>query len=494
MTKRHSSIMPATLLLATLALVPALAAPSDYVAMFGSTPSRNMVSDETGLPGSWNLSTGENVLWRQPIGSQSYGGPVVAGGKIFVGTNNEGRRNPKLDRDRGNVMAFDAMTGEFLWQAAHEKLPLARHDWPLQGILSTPYVEDDRLYYVSNRAEVIAADTEGFRDGENDGPITDEVNKSEIDEDVIWRYDMIDELGVFPHNLSTSSPLAVDNILYLVTGNGVDNSHRTVARPNAPSFLAVNKDSGEFVWEVALPGKHIFHGSYSSPAYGVIGGKPQVVFAGGDGWLYSLDPKTGKLIWKFNANPKGSVWELGGSGTKNNIISTPVIYKDRVYIGVGRLPELGEGPGHFWVIDATDTGDITASDVIWHRGGEDFGRTVSTAAIADGIVYIASLSGFLYALDADTGEHFWTYDAEAEIWASAFVADGKVYLGDAGGDVAVIKAGKGKDGKPEVLAEINMGAAVYMTPVAKNGVLYISSRKQLFALRKPVQEKATLWE
>ena len=495
MKKRLSrSVFPALILpaalatvatLATLAPTPAFAAPSDDVAMYGGTPSRNMVSDETGLPASWDLSSGENVLWMQTLGTQSYGGPVVAGGKIFVGTNNEARRNPKLDKDRGNIMAFDATTGEFYWQSAHAKLTAGRiHDWPLQGVCSAPYVEGDRLYYVSNRAELIAADTEGFRDGENDGPVTDEVNASTIDEDVIWRFDMIDELSVFPHNLAVGSALAVGDVLYLVTGNGVDEGHINVTSVRAPSFIAVNKNTGKLVWESDLPGESILHGSWSNPAYGVIGGKPQVIFPGGDGWLYSLDPKDGKLIWKFDANPKDSKWELGGAGTKNNIISTPVIYKDRIYIGVGQDPEHGEAPAHFWVFDATGTGDITASSVVWHRSGNDFHRTMSTAAIADGIVYIADLSGFLYALDAETGEHFWTYDAFAAIWGSAFVADGKVYLGDEDGDIAVLKAGKGKDGEPELLAEINMGSAVYTTPVAKNGVLYIATRNKLFALEQ----------
>jgi len=463
----------------------ATAAPDDHVAMYGGTPARNMTSDETGLPGEWDLGTGDNVLWQQDLGSQSYGGPVVAGGKIFVGTNNEGRRNPQLEGDRGNVMAFDALTGEFLWQSAHPKLPAGRvHDWPLQGVCSAPYVEGDRLYYVSNRAEFIAADTEGFRDGENDGPVTDEANKSEIDEDVVWRLDMIGELDVFPHNLAVGSALAVGDILFLVTGNGVDEGHVTIPVIRAPSFIAVDKKTGKVIWESDLPGENILHGSWSNPAYGVIAGKPQVVFPGGDGWLYSFEPKTGQLIWKFNANPEGTKWELGGSGTKNNIIATPVIYKDRVYIGVGQDPEHGEAPGHFWVIDATGTGDVTKTGVVWHRGGKDFNRTMSTAAIADGIVYVADLSGFLYALDAETGEHYWTYDAFAAIWGSAFAADGKVYLGDEDGDVAVLKAGKGKDGEAELIAELNMGGAVYTTPVAKNGVLYIASRNRLFALKQ----------
>ncbi len=450
-------------------------------AMFGNTPSRNMVSSEKGLPATWDVESGANVLWSAKLGSQAYGGPVVYGGKVFVGTNNEGKRNPKLEGDRGNMMAFDAKTGAFLWQSAHAKLPAGRvHDWPLQGVCSAPYVEGDRLYYVSNRAELICADTEGFRDGENDGAVVDEVEKSKIDEDVIWKIDMIGELDVFPHNLAAGNPLAVGDLLYTVTGNGVDEGHINVPAPFAPSLIAVNKKTGKVVWENAAPGPRILHGSWSNPSYGVMGGKAQLVYPGGDGWIYSLEPKTGKLIWKFDCNPKDSKWQLGGAGTRNNIVGTPVIDHDRVYVAVGQDPEHGEAPGHLWAIDGTGSGDVTETGVVWHRGGEDFQRTISTVAVADGLAYAADLSGFLYCLDAGTGEHYWTYDAFAAVWGSPFVADGKVYLGDEDGDVAILKHGK----KMELLAEINMGAAVYTTPVAKDGVLFLMTRNRLFALRQ----------
>lgn len=467
-------------LMLTMVLGAGTAWAADAV-MFGGDTNRNMVSDEKGLPSTWDVDTGKNVRWRAHLGSQSYGGPIVFDGRVFIGTNNEARKNPKLDGDRGNMMVFDAETGEFLWQSAHGKLAAGRvNDWPLQGVCSTPAIQGDRLWYVSNRAEIICADVEGFRDGENDGPVTDEAHKSEIDEDVVWKLDMIGELDVFPHNLAVGNPLIVGDLLFTVTGNGVDEGHINIPTPLAPSFIAVNKNTGKLEWESTLPDGNILHGQWSNPVYGVAKGREQVVFPGGDGWLYSFDPKSGRLLWKFDANPKDSVWELGGAGTRNNIVSTPVFYKDRVYIGVGQDPEHGEGPGNFWVIDATGEGDVTSTHVVWHRGGEDFRRTISTAAIHDGLVYIADLSGFLYCLDADTGEHHWTYDAFAAVWGSAFVADGKVYLGDEDGDIAILKTGK----KKELIAEINMGGATYTTPWAEDGVLYVSTRNELFALEE----------
>jgi len=437
-----------------------------------------MVSTETGLPADWDPESGKNIKWTAQLGSQTYGNPVIIGGKIFVGTNNQAVRNPKLKGDRGVVMAFRESDGKFLWQSAHAKLASGRvNDWPQQGICSSPFVEGDRLYYISNRAEIICADTEGFYDGENDGPYVDEENKSEIDEDIIWRYDMIDELDTFPHNLATCSPLVVGDLVFAVTANGVDETHINVPSPDAPSFIALNKNTGELVWEDASPGENILHGQWSNPSYGVIDGTAQMIFPGGDGWVYAFVPETGKLLWKFDCNPKESVWELGGSGTRNNIISTPVIWDNKVYIGVGQDPEHGESIGHWYAIDATKRGDITESGKVWHKGNEDFNRTMSTAAIHDGLMYIADLSGFVYCWDASTAEEYWKYDAFAAIWGSPYYADGKVYIGDEDGDVAVLKAGK----EMELLAEINMDNAVYTTPVAKNGVLYITNRAKLFA-------------
>ncbi|MEC7841449.1 MAG: PQQ-binding-like beta-propeller repeat protein [Candidatus Latescibacterota bacterium] len=473
---RVAAVGAASLLTLSLLSLPTIAAET---AMWGFTPGRNMANDATGLPQTWNVKTGENILWKAALGSQTYAGPLIVNGQIFVGTNNQGPRNPKLTGDRGVIMAFSQKDGSFQWQSTHTKLPAGRiHDWPQQGICSTPFVEGDRLYYISNQCQVVCVDTKGFTDGENDGPITDEKDHSEIDGDVIWTLDMLNDLDVFPHNLATCSPVGAGDLLFVTTSNGVDEGHVHIPSPFAPSFIAVNKKTGEVVWEDASPGMGILHGQWSNPAYGVMGGVPQVVFPGGGGWIYSLKPETGELIWKFDCNPKDSVWELGGRGTRNNILSTPVIYGDRVYVGVGQDPEHGEAGGHLYSIDATGKGDVTATHAVWHLGGKEFNRTMSTAAIDDGLMYITDLSGFLYCLDLETGKKVWTYDAFAAVWGSCYVADGKVYFGDEDGDVAILKAGR----KMELLAEINMGSAIYTTPIGVDGVLYIASRNTLFAI------------
>ena len=157
--------------------------------MWGGTPDRNMVSSATGMPTEWDVKSGKNVRWSADLGSQSYGNLVVAGGMVFIGTNNEKVRDPKQGGDRGVLMAFRESNGEFLWQQTHVKLEAGRaNDWPFQGVASSPLIEGDKLYYVSNRGVVFCLDIQGFRDNENDGPVTNETLTGQFDADVIWSF------------------------------------------------------------------------------------------------------------------------------------------------------------------------------------------------------------------------------------------------------------------------------------------------------------------
>ena len=509
--------------------------------------------------GEWDPTDAKNIKWVARLGSQSYGNAVVSDGKIYVGTNNSGGW---LDRypskvDLGCLLCFELETGKFLWQHSSEKLPSGRvHDWPLQGICCAPLVEGNRLWFVTSRGEVRCLDTEGFYDGENDGPHSDELFAVKEEADVVWSYDMMKELGISQHNMCSCSVIAAGDILFVNTSNGVDVEHNYIPAPNAPSFFAMDKNTGKVLWTDGSPAKNILHGQWSSPTYGVLNGQPQVIFAGGDGWVYSFDPQgepagelasaggphptqsplRSKLLWKFDANPKTSVWELGGRGTRNNIIATPVIYDGKVYVAVGQDPEHGEGVGHLWCIDPAKRGDVSPelafnaeapnqviphkrvqaviaeegdlvrpnpnSAVVWHysefdqnNDGEiDFEETMhrscGTVAIRDDILYIADFSGLFHCLDAQTGKVHWTHDLLAAAWGSPLIVEDKVYLGDEDGEMAIFR----HSADPEVAMQVvdderepyygtrDMGSSVYSTPIIADNVLYISNRAHLFAI------------
>lgn len=467
---------PAPVALGVL-LLAAPAAAQDWP-MWGGSPDRNMVSDSPApLPSEWDVGSGRNVKWAAALGSQTYGNPIVAGGRVYVGTNNEALYDEEIVGDKGVLLAFDAGSGELVWQMVSDKLASGRvNDWPYQGICSSPLVEGDRIYYVTNRGEVIALDAGGLADG-NDGPFTDETYRSPTDGDILWRFDMMEELGAFPHNMSNASPVSYGDLLFVSTSNGHDETHANIPSPLAPATIAVDKRTGELVWEQNHVGENILHGQWSSAGVGEIGGVTQVVIGEGDGWVRGYAAATGETLWSFDTNPKDSVWPR----TRNSLISTPVIAGGRVFIANGQDPEHGEGVGHLYAIDGTGRGDLTESGRLWHY--DAIRRSISTAAVADGILYLPDFSGFLHALDAETGEPLWVHDTFAAVWGSPLVADGKLYLGDEDGDVVVLRPGPVE----EPIAEMNMGSSVYSSAVPANGVLYIASRNRLFALHDEEQ-------
>jgi outer membrane protein assembly factor BamB len=506
---------------------------------WGGSPSRNNTPEAENLPAEWDLGkfdyrTGQwlggstkNIQWVARLGSESYGSPVIAGGKVFSATNNDAgyvKRYP-ASVDLGCLLAFDRSDGRFLWQHSVEKLSTRMLDYPKQGICCTPLVEGDRLWVVTNRGQVVCLDTEGFRDGQNDGPFQSEPSEAPDESDVIWTFDMMGRLGSVQHQMACCSVTSAGRLLLASTSNGVDAEDRQVAAPRAPSFIALDKQTGELVWADSSPGENILDGQWGSPAFAVLGGLAQAIFPGGDGWLYSFlaepaDQGKPKLLWKFDCNPKTSDWERGD---RNFLIATPVIDDGRVYLATGRDPEEGEGQGDLWCIDPTKRGDVSAelvvdrqgnpvpprrtqavdaeagetvrpnpsSAALWHYRGHDANgdgqhdfeetmhRALGMVAVKDGLLVIGDFAGLVHCLDAKTGRLLWTHDMLAAIWGSPLVADGKIYLGDEDGDLAVFELAP----KRNLLAENSMENSVYSAPVVAHNVLYISTRSHLVAIR-----------
>jgi len=463
------------------------------------TPERNPVNttDKT-VPTEFDTEEGKekNVLWRAKVGNVTYGGPTVAEGKVLVGTNNANPRDKKIEGDKGVVMCFDAKDGKLLWQIVHDKLGSNDNDYPEQGVASTPAVVKGKVYYVSNRCEVICADING--DGKG-GP------------KILWKLDMVEKLKVFPCQLANSSPLVVGDLVYVITGNGVNVGDEKLAIPNpkAPSFIAVNKDTGEVVWTDNSPGDKIIEGQWSSPTYAEVNGKGQVIFGGGDGYLYGFEPKTGKLLWKFNTSVKEEA-RKGDKAPRNYPVATPVVVDGKLYLGIGANWDHANRIGHFWCIDiskepkkadkdlSSAEGDFDPksaankdSGLVWHYGGlilpkpmrgpdTVFGYTISTACVVDGLVYIPEFVGFLHCLDAKTGAKLWVHDFNTGTLCTPYYVAGKIIIGNDDGDLVFFDHGRKLN--PPTKVSLQHGVKTRVTVV--DGVLYAASEQQVFAIGK----------
>ena len=501
---------------------------ADWPQWGGDNPGRNMYSPVKGLPVSIkpgnfkpnseeiDLSTTKNVKWIAKLGSQSYGNPVVSKGVTLVGTNNASPRDPRFKDDKSILYALKESDGGFLWQLTVPKLASGKvNDWEYLGILACPCVEGDRVYIVTSRCEVLCLDLKGQANG-NQGPFMDEGQymagpgkpKLEVlptDADILWKYDMMDELGVFPHNASNCSVIIDGDTIFVCTSNGQDWTHVNIPSPQSPSFIALNKNTGELVGEDdAGIGPKILHGQWTSPSIGVVNGKKQVYFGGGDGVLYALDTKPVKegdsnflkRAWWFDCVPPEYKKDKAGKAIKypaaegpSEINATPVFYNDRVYVAIGQDPEHGEGVGRLLCIDPTKSGDVTASALVWDYKG--IKRSISTVSIDpdNGLLFIADFSGFVHCLDSKTGKLHWVHDMQAHMWGSTFVADGKVYVGDEDGDFVVLASSTEK----KVLSECNVGAPIFSTPIVANGLMYICSQTHMFVVgdgATPVQAAA----
>lgn len=506
--------------------------------MLGRDQTRNPVSLEKGSPIFWQperrddkgirIQPARNIRWVGQLGSHTYGDPVVANGLVWVGTNTSWRAQPR-ENDASVLTCFRESDGQLLYRYISPRLSQGMiHDWPSSSLACSPFIEGDRLWFTTNRCETVCLRIRRTPEGGLDVP-------------VVWSVDMMKELGVSPRG----TPMAIahfcsiagyQDYIYVITGHGVNQDFSKVTKPDAPSLVCFHKDTGKVVWKDNSPGENILDGQWASPLVMEINGRAQVIAPQGDGWLRSFDAKTGNLIWKFDMNRKEASWALSRSMSRNNILATPVLYENRIYIANGHHPAHGTGPGRLCCIDPTKEGDISTelavdasgkplahrrvqavdrkkgekaipnprSGLVWEftkQGNTDVDQmhcSVSSVAIHKGLVIAADSEGYIHCLDARTGAKHWTYDAKAGLFGHPLIVDDRIYVANEDGDVQIFglsadpaRALRKVAGAHEPLATIEMGVSIHAAPIFANGVLYIATHDHLYAIRdEPGGEKS----
>ena len=410
------------------------------------------------------------------MGRETFGRPVVVGDAVYVGTDNARHMNPAYQEHSGVLMALRATSGAFLWQDVAPRVERGLREWLLPSTTSPPYVEGDRLYYVTAECQLRSLDTQGFGDGDNDGPYREEVFRDEGAADIVWQLDM-PTLGVFPHEACNSEVLPVGDLLMVSTSNGQNEGHTRVPSPRAPSLIAVDKRSGEVVWRAIGAGGQVLHGQWSSPVAANVNDRIQVLFGGGDGWLRSYDVASGHEVWRFDGNPKDARWlPRPRVFSRGSIIASPVFDDGRVFVAMGLSPGHGNGPSLIHAISPNGQGDVTESRLLWTS--REVGRVVGRPIAKDGLLYVADLGGTIHCLDAATGAHVWKHETNEPIWGSLLLAGDRLYVGNVEGSMTVLRAGRRK----ELLGQIEMDAPIYSPPALVGDALYLATAKRLYLI------------
>jgi outer membrane protein assembly factor BamB len=501
-------------------LAPGCISPAADQPQWGQAWSRNLISAERGLPASFEVSSANHVKWSAQLGTETHGSAIIAGGRVYIGTNNGHPRNSAHQGDRGVLMCFEEQTGKFLWQlVVPKRIEDIYFDWPNSGICSPVTVEGERVYLVSNRGEVMCLDAHGMANG-NDGPYRLEgahmdpklvwlassnsplpepeqkqcessvIQPGPGDADILWMFELTSGAGIWSHDGAHSSILIDGEFLYLNTGTGVDNTHKKIRTPDAPSLVVLDKRTGRLLArdrEAIAP--NIFHCTWSAPSLAEVNGKRLIFFAAGNGVIYGFEPlsvtspelATLKKVFWFDFDPgapKENVHRFNGNRRESpsNFFGMPVFHRDRLYVAGGGDIWWGKNQAWLKCIDVTRAGDLTTNGLVWSYPLEK--HVMGTPAVADGLVFIADTGRMFHCVDAQTGERRWTHEIEGEAWASPYIADGKVYLGTRSGQFYVLSCSREKS----VLGTVDLSSPVSATATAANGVLYVATMNKLYAL------------
>lgn len=407
-------------------------------------------------PVDWDTTTGRNIVWSVELGNETFGSPVIAGDAVYVGTDNTRPMNPAYQEESGVLKAFRATDGKFLWQDVAPRVERGLREFLLPSTTSAPYVEGNRLYYVTAECQLRSLDTQGF---------------------LVWELDMCGRLGVFPHEATNSNVLPVGDLLMVSTSNGQNEGHNRVPSPRAPSLIAVDKRSGDVVWRAIGAGDKVLHGQWSSPAAANVNGRIQVLFGGGDGWLRAYDAASGHEVWRFDGNPKDAPWlPRPRVLSRGSIIASPIFADGRVFVAMGLSPGHGNGPSLIYAISPNGQGDVTKSRLLWTS--REVGRVVGTPIVKDGLLYVGDLGGTIHCLDAATGAQVWKHETHDAIWGSLLLAGDRLYVGNIEGSMTVLRAGRRK----ELLAQIEMDAPLYSRPALSGDALYLATANRLYLI------------
>ncbi len=390
-------------------------------------PEMNGISREKGLISSWDPS-GENLLWKSPeLATRST--PIVMRGKLYTIC----RDKPETTQEGEKVVCADAATGKILWENINNVFlsdaPAERVGWA--SVTGDPTTGQVFSQGIAGLLQCL--------DGESGK--------------VLWTHSLSEEYGILStYGGRTNLPTIFED---LVIVSGVMTGWGENAIP-AHRFIAFDKRNGQAVWMLSTKLRPE-DTTYSTPVLGVFNGQAAMVFGAGDGAVYAIQPRTGKVLWKYEASIRG-------------INQTPLIDGQTVYCSHSE-ETIHENNivGAFFALDGNSSGEIAFGKEIWNVKGLAVGR--SAPLLVNGRMYTINDSAGLVVLDAKNGQEVGKQKLGTIMMGSAVYGDGKIYVGEATGRWWILKP---TETGVEVLHKLRLdGEEILGSPIISHGRVYI---------------------
>ena len=411
-------------------------------------PEQNGISRELNLPDEWSLDPAKNLIWTSPIGGRAT--PIILNDRVYLNCRTDHDINDKdeLIHAGEQVVCWDAKTGDVLWRDVFNvfqtDIPAPRVGWAAMcGDKETGNVY---VHSVSGLFRCYNADGE-----------------------VQWEHSLLEEYGkISGYGGRTQTPIIDENrvIVSFLAANWGE------TKGPAPKhyYYAFDKKTGELLW-VSAPGGQPKDTNYSVPFIAVIDGQRLLIGGNSDGGIYAMQARTGKKVWGYRMSQRG-------------LNTTAVTDGKHVFISHGEDNIDNTDFGSVRCIDATKTGDITDTGTVWRKDGIKAGYTAMI--VKDGILYVTSDTGKLFAFDASNGEQLWEHALGTVGKGSPVWADGKIYVMEVNGNILTLKPSR--DGC-ETINHVELEAKddsgrdeIYASPAISNGRVVFVTRDRTICI------------
>ena len=408
-------------------------------------PQQNGQSLETGLPTSFSIE-GENLLWRkEEFATRST--PVVMNGRVYVVCRHEAESNKEAEK----TVCINAETGEKIWESIHNiylsDAPSERVGWA--SVVADP--ETDRVYVLGLGCTFQCLDGKTGK--------------------LIWEHSMLEEYGMLStYGGRTNFPVVYEDMVII---SGVNTGWDQTAVPTH-RFLALDKNTGAAIWTMSTRPRPE-DTTYSTPIFTVLNGQAAMVLGAADGAIYALQPRTGKVIWKYQASPRGM-----------NV--APLVENGIIYMGHGEQNESDRTVlGAVFAIDGNTSGDIPEEKLLWKVPKRTVSRS-SPVRVGERIYYIED-GAALFGVNAKTGAIEVEKKLGRIMFGSPIVSEGKLYIAENTGRIWCLEPTE-TEIKVVGQTRLNDGIEIFGSFAISNGRMYLPTNKALLCIGVPKPQVA----